>query len=169
MRRLTPLALLLALLLALGCGQSTAPTNPAPAPSHEDDDNHHRDGMMIEHAGPYHAALTSHLSAKDGNELDLFFETLRDAKPVALAVESIAAKAKRAGDDKEYDLTFLPAPAKERPKDEEAGKCSHFVAKAPFLKPTDTLTVTLKVVIRDKERTVTWEEFDVKKFHHRHD
>lgn len=160
MRRLTPFALL----LALGCGQATAPTTPAPAPKHDEDDNHQRDGMMIEHAGPYHAALTSHFSAKDGNELDLYFETLRDAKPVPLALEKITAKAKRAGDDKEYDLTFEPAPASERPKDEEAGKCSHFVAKAPFLKPTDTLTVTLKVMIRDKERTVTWENFDVRKF-----
>jgi hypothetical protein len=163
MRRLTPLVLL----LALGCAQSKSP--PTHAHAHEDDDNHSRDGMMIEHAGPYHAALTAHLSEKDGNELDLFFETLRDAKPVALAVDKIPAKAKRAGDEKEYDLTFEPAPANERPKDEEAGKCSHFVAKAPFLKPTDTITVTLKVMIRDKERTVTWENFDVKKFrHHEH-
>jgi hypothetical protein len=161
MRRLTPFALL----LALGCGQVTPPpVKPAANPAHEEDDNHSRDGMMIEHAGPYHAALTTHLSEKDGNELDLFFETLRDAKPVPLAIPKIAAKAKRAGDDKEYDLTFEPAPAAERPKDEEAGKCSHFVAKAPFVKPTDTLTVTLKVTIRDKERTVTWENFDVKKF-----
>lgn len=160
MRRLAPLALL----LALGCGQSKSPPAPTHAHDHEDDDNHSRDGMMIEHAGPYHAALTAHLSEKDGNELDLFFETLRYATPVALPVATIPAKAKRAGDDKEYDLTFEPAPAAERPKDEEAGKCSHFVAKAPFLKPTDTLTVRLTVMIRDKERTVTWENFDVKKF-----
>ena len=70
--------------------------------------------------------------------------------------------------DKEYDLIFEPAPPDERPKDEKPGTCSHYVAKAPFMKGTDILTVTMKVVIREKERTVIWKDFDVKKFGHKH-
>ena len=147
-----------------GCSQS----KPTATHTHDGDDDEHAGN--VEHAGPYHAKLTSHLSAKEGNELDIHFENVgSNAKPKALPLEKITAKAKRKGDDKEYDLTFEPAPADERPKDEPAGTCSHFVAKAPFMKDADTITVTMKVVIREKERTVTWENFDVKKFSHKHE
>jgi hypothetical protein len=64
---------------------------------------------------------------------------------VALAVVKITGTARR--DAAEFPLTFAPAPADERPKREAAGTCSHYVAKAAFLKPTDTLTVVVEVAI----------------------
>ena len=161
----------LAALALVGCTQSKDREQSPAAKQihgHDHDDGDDHEGN-IEHAGPYHAKLSSHLSEKEGNELDINFETASvTPKPVALELKAISAKAKRAGDDKEYDLTFEPAPADERPKDEKPGTCSHYVAKAPFMKGTDILTVTMKVVIREKERTVTWENFDVKKFGHKH-
>ncbi len=170
--------LLLSVLTLAGCNSSK--DTPPQGHSHDtkstakhdhdhkdkDDDDHDEN---VEHAGPYHVKLTSHLSAKDGNELDIEFETAgKTPKPVALEHKTISAKVKREGDPKEYDITFEPAPADERPKDEKPGTCSHYVAKAPFIKDTDKLTVTMKVVVREKERTVTWENFDVKKFSHKH-
>jgi hypothetical protein len=135
----------------------------------DDADEHVRGTMMIEHAGPYHCGLTAHLDPKDGNELDLTFETVgKEPKPIALAVAKIVAKVARKDDPKTYDITFEPAPAKERPADEKPGTCSHFVAKAPFVTPTDILTVSFKVVVRDKERAVTFDGFDVKKFSETH-
>lgn len=154
----------------IGCSQSQphSHTHGTATHTHDHDEDGH-DGN-IEHAGPYHARLNTHLSAKDGNELDVHFETTGiNPKPYALAFDKILAKAKRTGDDKEYDLVFEPAPADERPKDEKPGTCSHYVAKAPFMKDNDTITVVMKVVIREKERVVTWENFDVKKYSHKHD
>ena len=155
-----------------GCNSRDKEKNPATIPSaakHDHEHDGHDDEDNVAHAGPYHVKLTAHLSEKEGNELDLRFETTAE-KPYAVSTEKILAKAKRAGDDKEYDLTFTPAPADERQKDEATGTCSHFVAKAPFMKETDLLTVTFKVVIRDRERSVAWEKpFDVKKFSHKHE
>ena len=160
----------LAALALVGCNQSKdREQSSATKKIHDHDADEDDHGDNVQHAGPYHAKLTSHLSEKEGNELDLHFETVGlTPKPIALALEKIAAKAKRAGDDKEYDLTFEPAPADERPKDEKPGTCSHYVAKAPFMKSTDILTVTMKIVIREKERTVEWKDFEVKKFGHKH-
>jgi hypothetical protein len=155
-----------------GCGSRDKEQNPVTLSTKhdhddEDDDEH---APNVSHAGPYHAKLTFHLSAKEGNELDLHFETVgKPAKPYALTFDKLTAKAKRDGDDKEYDVTFEPAPADERPKDEKPGTCSHYVAKAPFLKDTDTVTVTMKVVIREKERTVRWQNLEVKKYSHKHE
>jgi hypothetical protein len=161
-----------------GCSSRDPETKPVASPSTakhdhkhdadaaDDDDDEH--APNVAHAGPYHAKLTFHLSAKDGNEMDLHFETV-GKKPYALTFDKLTAKAKREGDEKEYDVTFEPAPADERPKDEKPGTCSHYVAKAPFLKDTDTVTVTMKVVIRERERTVRWQNFEVKKYGHKHE
>jgi hypothetical protein len=171
----------LAAALVLGCeskpANSTRPpqakgshTHPdgSKHDDHDDDDEHVRGKMKIEHAGPYHAALTVHLSPQ-GNELDLFFETVsKEPKPVALSVKEILATVTRKADNKPVEVKFLPADPKERPKDEKEGTCSHFVAKAPFVQESDILTVTYKVVIRDKERIVTYEDFEVKKFSEKH-
>jgi hypothetical protein len=153
--------------LAAGCStQSAAPPAAATARGESHDDHAHERGkMLLADAGQYHAALTAHL-AKDGNELDVFFETAdKDPQPVALEVKSFAATAKRA-DGKEFGLAFEPAPLSERPKDEPAGMCSHFVAKAPWLTADDVLTVTAEVTIRGKLQTVTWKDFVPKKYAH---
>ena len=52
------------------------------------------------------------------------------------------------------------------PKGEVAGTCSHYVAKAKFLKPTDTLTVVVEVEIDGRKRKCTWKNFEVAKFTH---
>ena len=103
----------LAAALVLGCeskpANSTRPpeakgshTHPdgSKHDDHDDDDEHVRGKMKIEHAGPYHAALTVHLSPQ-GNELDLFFETVsKEPKPVALSVKEILATVTRKADNK---------------------------------------------------------------------
>ena len=166
---------ILSLATITGCGSRDKEQNPVTLPSAAKHDHNHDDAgdddehlPNVAHAGPHHAKLTFHLSAKEGNELDLHFETV-GKKPYALAFDKLSAKAKRDGDDKEYDVTFEPAPADERPKDEKPGTYSHYVAKAPFLKETDTITVTMKVVIREMERTVRWQNLEVKKYSHKHE
>ena len=164
--------MLLGLAALAGCTDTTA-TNPATATtqklaqehSHDDDHDHARDKMMISHLAKYHANLTAHLSAKDGNELDVLVETIGDAPtPVALPTLTFTGVAKRGGE--EFPLTFTAAPADERPKGEAAGTCSHFVAKAAFLKPDDTLGVTVEVEIDGRKRKCTWKNFEVAKFTH---
>jgi hypothetical protein len=171
------LLLILSFATIAGCSSRDKEPNPATLASaakhdhphdHDKDDDDDEHPENVQHAGPYHAKLTFHLSAKEGNELDLHFETV-GKKPYALTFDKLTAKAKREGDDKEYDVTFEPAPADERPKDEKPGTCSHYVAKAPFLKETDTVTVTMKVVIRERERTVRWQNLEVKKYSHKHE
>jgi hypothetical protein len=126
--------------------------------------------MRVADAGPHHALLTAHLSKKGEHELDVLFETADEKAPklVALPLESFTAQATAGGGDP-HELKFEPAPADERPKDEKPGTCSHFVAKAPWLKPDDTLLVVAKVSIEGKTVTVRWKDFDVKKYSHQGD
>lgn len=157
------------LLAALGlCGCF----DPKPAPTSafkSDPHGHSHDaaGKMLADVGKteYHAALTAHLSSKDGNELDIFFETADDApKPVPLAVAGFAAAATTA-DGRTHKLDFEPAPPDERKGDPE-GKCSHFVAKAGWMKADDSLTVTTTVAIDGKSQPITWKGFNPKKYAH---
>jgi hypothetical protein len=122
--------------------------------------------MLIADAGKYHALLTAHL-AKSGNELDLFFETAdeKNPSPVALPVQALTGHARAEGGDP-HELRFECAPADERPAGERAGVCSHFVAKAPWLKPTDRLTVVVRVPLEDGTYRVEWKDFDPKKYAH---
>src|SRR2546423_1207640 len=124
MTRLLPLAAL----LVVGCGQPAAPTVTPPTAvrgtSGGHDHEHTRDKMMVAHAGPAHAWLTAHLSAGEGNELDVFSGGGDDDKPVALPVPRFSATAVRA-DGQAFDLVFEPAPADERPPGEAPGTCSH--------------------------------------------
>ena len=174
MRRLLALALLAPLAIG-GCSNPAAPTTPMTSKvaveGHDEDDHDHARGkMMIAHLGKYHAGLTAHISAKDGNELDIFVETVaKSPEPVALPLPTLTAKARREGDEREYDLTFEPAPASERPKGEPPGSYSHYVAKAPFLKADDNLTVVVEVELDGRKRKCTWRGFDVKKFTHHAD
>jgi hypothetical protein len=122
---------------------------------------------MIVDAGNHHALLTAHLSPK-GNELDLFFETPESTnpKPVALPLASIKAFVNREGDPDSKEVVFTPAPADERPAGEKAGTSSHFVAKAPWIQPTDKLTVALFLELDGERFRVTWKGFNPKKFAH---
>jgi hypothetical protein len=126
---------------------------------------HERDKMMLADAGPYHAALTAHLSSKTGNELDVTFETAdKDHKPVPLPLTGFTANAKSA-DGGEQILEFKPAPKDERKSDPD-GLCSHFVASAAWMKPNDRLTITAIVEIDGKKERITWENFNPKKYAH---
>lgn len=156
--------------LASGCSSSSS--KPAPVasarsvPEAGDSHSHDREKMRLTDAGPYHAALTAHLG-KDGNELDIFLETTdKDPKPAAIAQTAIVARATRAGDPTEYMLAFDPAPPEERPKDEPAGQCSHFVARATWMKPDDVLTVKCDIELMGKRRAVVWKEFVPRKYAH---
>jgi len=132
--------------------------------------SHERGKMLLADAGKYHALLTAHLSSKDGNELDIFFETADEKKPtpVAIPYESFTAQARTAGGELK-ELKFECAPADERPKGEKKGTCSHFVAKAPWMKPDDTLYVAAKIKLDGEEVTARWKDFNPKKYAHHED
>jgi hypothetical protein len=170
MIRLIPLAFLLAVSLGCGGGKPSG-SGPAKGGDKKDDhdhSDHDRDGMMLEDFGPHHAGLTAHIT-KEGSELDIVIETTaKDPKPVPLPLTKITAKAKRAGDPKEYDLEFLPDDPAER-KGDPAGQCSRFSAKAPWMKADDVLTVTATIDFAGKPRKVEWKDFNPKKYSHSHD
>ncbi|HEY1190101.1 MAG TPA: hypothetical protein VGE74_20800 [Gemmata sp.] len=155
------------LLVATGlCGCFNDP-KPAPTAfkSEPHGHSHESEHMLKEDAGHYHAALTAHLSQKDGNELDIFFETIDSPpKPHALPVAKFTATAKTAS-GQEYTLAFEPAPSGEREGDPE-GRCSHFVAKAGWMKPEDVLTVTATVDIDGKPTPIAWKNFSPQKYAH---
>src|SRR4051794_28274024 len=92
---------------ALGCGKGRL---------FESDHSHERGKMMLADVGDnkkYHAALTAHLSSKEGNELDVFFETADEKhSPVPLALDKFTAVAKQSA-GQEYVLEFKPAPKDE--------------------------------------------------------
>jgi hypothetical protein len=168
--------------VVIGCGGSS--TTPPPSPStgtadggkhdhddHDDhDDEHHeKAGMMMVHLGKHHAYLTAHLS-KDGNELDLFLETSdKKPSPLAIPLARITGTLRKAGEEKEQELVFEPAPATERPRDEKAGTASHYVARVPALKADDTYEVTAEVELDGRKRRLSWKGFIPKKFSHHHD
>lgn len=148
-----------------GCFNDPKPV-PTAFKSEAHGHSHERDNMMIEDAGHYHAALTAHLSSKEGgNELDILFETIdTPPKPLPLPIAKFTATAKTA-DGKEHKLEFEPAPMDER-KGDPAGKCSHFSAKAVWMKAEDVLTVTTTVDIDGKPTPIVWKDFNPKKYAH---
>ena len=166
MIRLIPLALVAALSLGCGGGKSSGTGAAKSGGDGHDGHDHDRDKMKLVDAGPYHAGLTAHLS-KDGNELEILFETVdKDPTPVGLTLTKFTGTAKKAGEDKVYDLTFEPAPKDERKGDKD-GECSHFEAKAPWMKPDDVLTVTVNnIEITNKSRKLEWKDFNPKKYNH---
>ena len=120
--------------------------------------SHEREKMLLVDIGSHHGALTAHL-AKAGNELDIFFETGGDSpQPVAIPAASFTATATTAA-GATHELVFEPAPASERPAGENPGTCSHFVARAPWLKPNEEIQVTAKVKLESGEATATWKKF----------
>jgi hypothetical protein len=139
-----------------------------PAKHGEEGHSHERGKMLLAEAGKYHAALTAHLSSKEGNELDIFFETTGNPpKPVPLPLEFFFAKATTT-DKMEHELKFEPADFIER-KDDPPGQCSHFVAKAWWMKPEDKLDVEVKIPIDGKDVTIRWDDFNPKKYGSEHD
>jgi hypothetical protein len=122
---------------------------------------------MFKDIGPYHIGLTAHLSKKEGNELDIVFETTDD-KPLPLPLAKLTAKATRAGEDKTYTLEFEPAEKEER-KDDPDGKCSRFTAKTPWINRNDALTLTVTVPLDGQEKKAVWTDFNPKKYAHHDD
>jgi len=163
--RTTILSIIAALTLLPGCKSEAPETKATPAQPNHGGHVHERDKMLLIDAGRYHAALTAHL-APSGNELDIFFETQsgKPPRPVALTIESFTAQVKTAS-GKIEKLEFTPAPPEER-KGDKPGTCSHFVAKAPWMKPDDNLYVTATVSIDGKEEVLRWRDFNPKKFAH---
>jgi hypothetical protein len=158
------------IICCFGCKPESKPPVPTVFESkHEKDEHdhpHERDKFMLVDFGPYHAGLTAHLSKKEGNELDIVFETAdKEPKPLPLPLTKLTAKATRAGDDKEYTLEFEPEEKKER-KDDPEGKCSKFTAKAPWIKHEDMLTVVLTVTLDGQVKKTIWTDFNPKKFAH---
>lgn len=176
MRHLLRVSLLLGGLLAwTGCKNQAPPavSTPGRHPTEgraDSDHVHERGKMLIADAGKHHALLTAHLSVK-GNELDIFFETADDRNPVPVAIpmESFTAYGTIQGQDLPKELQFECAPAAERPQGEKPGTCSHFVAKASWMKPTDTLEVVARVRLDDGEYRVNWKGFHPKTYAHHED
>jgi hypothetical protein len=165
MRRI--LIIVIPVLFAMGCGSGSSRTvlsthREEEAPGH----SHERDKLMLADLGKrHHAGLTAHLSSKTGNELDIFIETADAAHTsVALPLAKFVAKAKSA-EGKEHELIFEPSEPEER-QDDPPGKCSHFTAKAPWMKPDELLTVTARIPLDGNTNEVTWEDFSPKKFAH---
>src|SRR5258708_6716714 len=89
--------LVLLLLDVAACAGPDAPHDPS---SH----NHDRGRMMIASNGAVEALLTSHLSSKTGNELDIFVE--KGGAPLALTTTKIAASARRTRSGERRGLVF---------------------------------------------------------------
>lgn len=179
---------LLLLSLMVGCNKADNHP-PAPTNAHKDSTagaggsqqsdannvhghSHERGKMLLADVGTkYHALLTAHLSSKDGNELDIFFETPDEKKPtpVAIPVESLTAHIRAAGADEAREARFEPAPMAERPSGEKAGACSHFVAKVPWMKADATLNVVVPLTLEGDRYRITWDNFNPRKYAHHQD
>jgi hypothetical protein len=158
------------IVVAFGCKPEGKPPVPTVFESkhekNEHDHSHARGKLMLADFGPHHAGLTAHLSKKEGNELDIVFETAdKEPKPLPLPLTKLTAKATRTGDDKEYTLDFEPAEKDERTGDPD-GKCSKFTAKAPWIKHEDMLTVVLTATLDGQVKKTIWTDFNPKKFAH---
>lgn len=161
---------LLAVALLAGCdgGKPTKFENKDKGDDHHD---HDRGKMKLEDitlpSGACHVGLTAHLSKKEGNSLDVAFETTdKEPKPVFLPANAkLTARVTRAGDDKPYTLTFNPAPEDERKADPK-DKCSRFTAEAPWMKHEDKLDVALTVEADGQVKKVAWTDFNPKKYAH---
>ncbi len=155
-------------LVACGGAPAAQPTTVANGHAHAhghnaSDHNHARGKMLLASDGTTNALLTAHL-AKAGNELDIFFDR-GEGNAVALPATAIIGKVMGSGDDTQ-PLRFECAPADERPATERPGTCSHYVAKAAWIKPGDTLVVTATVTVDGKDVPFTWREFNPHKYAH---
>lgn len=142
----------------------TATLDLTQAAHHHDphDHNHSRGKMLEAFDGKVAALLTSHLSSKTGNELDVFVEEA--GAPRALPVTKLTATVTGAAEPR--TLTFECAPADERPAGEKEGTCSHFVAKAAWMTTSDRLRVEAALPLGDREQRFVWRDFDPKRYAH---
>jgi len=147
-----------------GCKPENKPTVFENKHDEHEHHSHERGNMMLADFGPYHAGLTAHLSKKEGNELDIVFETV-DEKPQPLPLAKLTAKASISGEEKTYTLEFEPAEKDERKGDPD-GKCSRFTAKAPWMKHEQMLTVVLTAPLDGQEKKAIWTDFNPKKYAH---
>lgn len=168
--------LLGALLTCAGaCSSPSTPSTPpkttvtagAPHPHAQahvpGDHNHARGKMLLASDGTYNALLTAHLSAKDGNELDIFVED-KDG-PHALTAKTLEAMA-QVGDGEKRTVTFACAPADERPAKEAEGTCSHYVAKVPWMRVGEKLRVETALPVGNARVAMVWRDFEAKKYAH---
>ncbi|MEZ4264002.1 MAG: hypothetical protein R3B36_33220 [Polyangiaceae bacterium] len=121
--------------------------------------------MMRVREGGIEAALTAHLSRKDGNELDVFLT--REGAPLAAGVTELRGTVRNG--EARREITFACAPADERPRGEGDGTCSHFVAKVPWLGPDDTVRVESEVPSGDARLALAWVGFVPRRFAHHQD
>lgn len=164
-----------ALLTLAGCSRPPVPPTQFGGrltdPGHGSNHTHDRGRLMLEDAElpdgtACHAALTAHLSRTGTHALEVSFETIgKDPRPVALSEQTRLVLTVRRGGET-YTLELQPGPKDERPTD-PAGRCSRFEAPAPWLKPDDTLTVTLRIAGSDQE--VAWNTFEVARYSHEAD
>ena len=154
-----------------GCSAgASAPGQAAPAAAprahahaHDPaDHNHDRGRMMVASNGVVDALLTAHLSSREGHELDVFVE--RGGAPVALEATELRAKVVAGGEEK--PLAFTCAPRDERPEDEPEGTCSHFVAKAPWIDPSQALLVRADLPLRRGPVPYAWRAFQPLRYAH---
>lgn len=143
-------------------GGCAAPPVAAHAPHNPGDHNHDRGQMMIASNGVIDALLTAHLSSKTGNELDVFVE--KAGSPVALTTTELHATAEIGGGRK--DLSFECAPREERPQDEREGTCSHFVARAPWVRPGEPIRVATTLPLRRGDTEYVWRGFEAMRYAH---
>jgi hypothetical protein len=165
----------LASVLALaGCGDKSKPSQQDEFKNKKDEHGHdhsdHSGGeadATLPNGKKCHAVLSPHLSP-EGNEIDVSFESFdKEPKPLTIPEKTkLTARVVRKGDDKPYTLTFAPAEMDER-KGDPPGQCSRFSAKAPWLKPDDTLA-SVTLTIEGAAETPVWTDFEVKKHAHEH-
>ena len=134
-----------------------------PAHAHNPGDhNHDRGQMMIASDGFIDALLTAHLSSKTGNELDVFVE--KAGSPLALTTTELRATAEV--DGAVEPLAFECAPAEERPSGEREGTCSHFVARAPWVRPGQPIRVVTTLPLRRGDIEYVWRGFEAMRYAH---
>lgn len=162
-----------AIALLGGCEKKTAPTEFKGKNDDHDHEHDRKDAMLEDIELPdgtkCHAGLTAHLTTEPGkNELDLFFETTKDPKPVPISLKAeVTGQVTREGDDMAHTLAFQPAEKDERKGDPD-GKCSRFSADAGWMKPDDKLVVVLTVKQDGKIKKVTFTNFVPKEKSHQH-
>jgi hypothetical protein len=153
-----------AMAILAGCDNKPKPSEFKGGHDHDHSDHNRKDALLEDFELPLgmkaHAGLQAHLGAVDGNELDVFFESLdTDPKPLAIPDKAkVTARVTRKGDDEPKEVTFKPADKSER-KSDPNGMCSRFSAEVKWMKADDTLTVTLTVDMDGKIKRVTFDNF----------
>jgi len=121
--------------------------------------------MQMASNGTYVALLTAHLSSKEGNELDIFLE--KQGAPHAITSRELSAQAVTPGGPQA--LQFSCAPKDERPQAEAEGTCSHYVAKAPWLKKGERIRVDTTIPFGAEQVELAFRGFEAARYAHHED